>query len=193
MRFDALSADRIDVTTAFYKTLGCSNLVISRDRRAFSNEGAADVAKDLTAMSAKLAPLGMTIGYHNHAEEMAGADGKPPWDVLATNTPSGSILQQDAGWTTFAGKDPAALVRRYPGRTVSTHFKPKFAKGTTGTPIIGQDKTDWEAVATAARSVGGTDWIILEQDDYPAGMGHIETVAASMRGLQAVMAKLSAK
>jgi hypothetical protein len=29
-----------------------------------------------------------------------------PWDVLATNTPKEVILQQDVGWTIFAGKDP---------------------------------------------------------------------------------------
>jgi sugar phosphate isomerase/epimerase len=193
MHFDALSAARFDATTAFYQTAGCSNLVIAMDKRASSREGAAQVAKELTMLSARLAPLGMRIGYHNHAEEMAGADGQTPWDVIATGTPAGSIMQQDVGWTTFAGKDPAAMVKRYPGRTVSTHYKAKFAQGTTGTPIIGQDKTDWAGVTMAARRVGGTEWIILEQEEYPRGMGQLETVAASLRGLQAVLAKLPAK
>jgi len=193
LNFDALSAARFDATTAFYKVAGCSNLVISMDKRAFSREGAAEVAKELAALSGRLAPLGMKIGYHNHADEMAGADGQAPWDVIAAGTPAGSIMQQDVGWTTFAGKDPAAMVRRYPGRTVSTHYKAKFAKGTTGTHIIGQDRTDWAGVTMAARSVGGTEWIILEQEDYPNGMGQLETVAASMRGLQAVLARLPAK
>lgn len=192
LNFDALSAAKFDATTAFYKAAGCGNLVISMDERAFSREGAAQVAKELAMLSARLAPLGMRIGYHNHAEEMAGADGQAPWDVIAAGTPAGSIMQQDVGWTTFAGKDPAAMVKRYPGRTVSTHYKAKFAQGTTGTHIIGQDKTDWAGVTMAARSVGGTEWIILEQEDYPKGMGQLETVAASMRGLQAVLAKLPA-
>ena len=193
LQFDALSAAKFDATTAFYKTAGCSNLVISMDKRANSREGAAQVAKELAVLSARLAPLGMKIGYHNHAEEMGGADGQAPWDVIATGTPAGSIMQQDVGWTTFAGKDPAAMVKRYPGRTVSTHFKAKFAPGTTGTPIIGQDKTDWAGLTMAARSVGGTEWIILEQEEYPKGMGQLESVAASLRGLQAVLAKLPAK
>lgn len=193
MHFDALSAASFDATTAFYKTVGCSKLLISRDERANSREGAAQVAKELTMLAARLAPLGMKIGYHNHAEEMAGADGQTPWDVIAVGTPAGSIMQQDVGWTTFAGKDPVALVKRYPGRTVSTHYKAKFAPGTTGTPIIGQDKTDWAGLTMAARRVGGTEWIILEQEEYPNGMGQLETVAASLRGLQAVLAKLPAK
>ena len=188
--FDALGAARFDATVAFYKQLGCTNLVIGMDKRAFNKEGATEVARELSALSARLAPLGMKIGYHNHAGEMAGADGQTTWDQIANSTPKASIMQQDVGWTTFAGKDPAALVKRYPGRTVSTHFKAKFAEGTTGVHIIGQDKTDWAAVTTAVRQVGGTEWIIVEQEDYPAGMGQVDAVGASMRGLQAVLAKL---
>ena len=100
MHFDALSAAKFDATTAFYKTAGCSNLVIAMDERANSREGAAQVAKELAALSSKLAPLGMKIGYHNHAEEMAGADGQTNWDLIATSTPEQTILQQDVGWTT---------------------------------------------------------------------------------------------
>jgi sugar phosphate isomerase/epimerase len=102
-------------------------------------------------------------------------------------------MQQDVGWTTYAGKDPIAFVNEYPGRTVTTHFKAKFVKGTDGTSIIGQDKTDWEGLTKAVRSVGGTEWIIIEQEEYPNGMGQLESVAASMRGLQAVLAKLPAR
>ena len=188
--FDALGAAKFDATVAFYKTVGCTNLVIGMDKRAFQKEGAAQVAKELSALSSKLTPLGMKIGYHNHAEEMAGTDGQTTWDLIATSTPRESILQQDVGWTTFAGKDPAAIVKRYPGRTTSTHFKPKFAQGTTGTHIIGQDKTDWAGVTRAVRSVGGTEWIIVEQEDYPDGMSPMASVAASMKGLQAVFAKV---
>jgi sugar phosphate isomerase/epimerase len=191
--FDALSPAKFDATTAYYKTVGCSNLVIGMDKRAFEKEGAAQVARELSAMSAKLAPLGMRIGYHNHAEEMAGPVGQTTWDLIATSTPNQTILQQDVGWTTFAGKDPVANVKRYPGRTISTHFKPKFLKGTDGTHVIGQDKTDWAGLTNAVRSVGGTEWIIVEQEDYPNGMGQLDSAAASLRGYQAVLAKLAAK
>lgn len=52
--------------------------------------------------------------------------------------------------------------------------------------------TNWAGLITAARNIGGTEWIILELEDYPNGMGQMETVAASMRGLQAILARLSA-
>lgn len=191
--FDQLADARFDATTAFYKTLGCANLVIPMDARGASVEGSTAMSKELSALSSKLAPKGMRIGYHNHAQEMAGEVGSTPWDVIARNTPKASIMQQDVGWTTHAGKDPVAYVYKYPGRTVSTHYKAKFAPGTTGTPIIGQDRTDWAALTRALREVGGTDWIIVEQEEYPNGMGQLDTVAASLKGLKAVLAKMPAK
>ncbi|QBE66011.1 sugar phosphate isomerase/epimerase family protein [Pseudoduganella lutea] len=190
MHFDALADAKFEATTAFYKTLGCSNLVISMDERGKTTEGSTEMSKQLTALSGKLAGKGMRIGYHNHAEEFAGAVGSTPWDVIAKNTPKSSIMQQDVGWTTYAGKDPVEYVQKYPGRTTTTHFKAKLADGAAGTPIIGQDKTDWAGLARAVRQVGGTDWIIIEQEEYPNGMGQLETVAASLKGLQAVLAKL---
>lgn len=191
MQFGALEPGQFDRTVAFYKTLGCSNLVISMDKRGATPEQSADMSKELSALSTKLAARGMRIGYHNHAQEMAGAVGSTPWDVIARNTPKRSIMQQDVGWTTFAGKDPIHYVNAYPGRTTTTHFKAKLAQGETGgTPIIGQDKTDWAGLTRAVQKVGGTDWIIIEQEEYPNGMGQLESVAASLKGLQAVLAEV---
>lgn len=193
MRVDQLNAANFKATTDFYKTLGCNRLIISMDERAASKEGSAELAKELSALSAKVGAQGMKLGYHNHEAEMLGDKGQTNWDLLAKNTPKDFIMQQDVGWTTYAGKDPIAFVNDYPGRTVTTHYKAKFVKGTEGTSIIGQDKTDWEGLTKAVRSVGGTEWIIVEQEEYPNGMGQLETVAASMRGLQAVLAKLPAR
>jgi sugar phosphate isomerase/epimerase len=194
MHFDALAPERFDATTAFYKTLGCTSLVISMDKRGASTEQSAQMSKELSALQGKLAAKGMRIGYHNHAQEMAGTVGSTPWDVIALNTPRGTIMQQDVGWTTFAGKDPVAYVNKYPGRTLTTHYKAKFVEGASGgTPIIGQDKTDWAGLTRAVRKVGGTEWIIIEQEEYPNGMGQLETVAASMRGLQGVLDTLQSK
>jgi len=194
MHFDQLEGAQFEKTTAFYQTLGCSNLVISMDKRGASTEQSAQMSKELTELSTKLAAKSMRIGYHNHAQEMTGPVGKTPWDVIAHGTPQAAIMQQDVGWTTYAGKDPVAYTKTYPGRTRTTHFKAKLVQGTTdGTPIIGQDKTDWVALTRAVRQVGGTDWIIIEQEEYPNGMGQLETVAASMKGLQAVLANPAAR
>ena len=196
MHADKLDAVNFKATTDFYRAVGCNRLIISMDKRAATKEGSTELAKELSAVSVKLAGQGMLLGYHNHEQEMLGDKDQTNWDLLARNTPQNFILQQDVGWTTYAGKDPVYFVNKYPGRTVTTHYKAKFAKGATvagGAPIIGQDRTDWTGLTKAVRSVGGTEWIIIEQEEYPNGMGQLETVAASMRGLQAVLAKMPAQ
>jgi sugar phosphate isomerase/epimerase len=193
MHVDKLNAANFKATTDFYKAVGCNRLIISMDQRAASKEGSAELAKELSTLSVKLGGQGMKLGYHNHEQEMLGDKDQTNWDLLAKNTPKDFILQQDVGWTTYAGKDPVDFVKKYPGRTVTTHYKAKFFKGATGTPIIGQDRTDWSGLTKAVRSVGGTEWIIIEQEEYPNGMGQLETVAASLRGLQGVLAKMPAQ
>lgn len=190
VRLEGLKAETFEATTGFYKALGCTTLIIALDARAVTKDGAVEVARELTSTANKLKAAGMQLGYHNHEAEMLGADGQTPWDVIASGTPSNVILEQDVGWTTFAGKDPAAIVQRSPGRSASLHMKSKFAKGTTGTPIIGQDRTDWRTLITAARHVGATEWLVIELDDPPPGMSPMEGAAASLRGLQSVIAQM---
>ncbi|HEX7987915.1 MAG TPA: hypothetical protein VF616_30680 [Duganella sp.] len=188
VQLSQLSEKNFAATTAYYTTVGCANLIVPSDPRAATREGAALLAADLSALSPKLAPLGMRIGYHNHAEEMAGAPGREPWLVIGDGTPAATVLEQDVGWTSYAGKDPVAMVRRFPGRTVTTHYKAKIRPGADGAPIIGRDKADWPALIAANRGVGGTEWILVEQEEYPEGMAPLEAVEASMRGLQAIVA-----
>jgi sugar phosphate isomerase/epimerase len=185
---DQLSGARFAPTTAFYQALGCSDLIIPFDERGATLAGMPLLARDISALAVRLDSVGMRIGYHNHAPEMDGPDGHTPWDLLARGTPANVILQQDIGWTSFAGKDPVAYIARYPQRSVSLHYKAKLAPGTSGAPVIGRDSTDWLAVTRAARSVGGTSWLIVEQEEYPDGMGQVEAVAASLRGLRAALA-----
>ena len=188
--FEQFAPAKFDATTSFYITAGCTDLIVPADSRAGSTDGSAELARDLSALSARLAPLGMRTGYHNHAQEMTGPDGQSAWDVLARGTPGTFILQQDVGWTHAAGNNPVAFIERYPGRSVSLHIKAKLAKGASGIPIIGQDDADWVATTRAAHGAGGTRWLIVEQEEYPNGMGQLEAVAASMRGLQAVLVGL---
>ncbi|NVM77506.1 sugar phosphate isomerase/epimerase [Duganella sp. SG902] len=112
-----LAPQHIEATTAFYAALGCHHLFISMDRRGATPALSNELAAELTALSAALIAQGMRIGYHNHAQEMAGAPGSTPWDIIAQNTPPEVILQQDVGWTRFAGKQyPDSCLSRF-GRT----------------------------------------------------------------------------
>ena len=187
--FDKFSDENFDKTVAFYKAIDCHYLIIPMDHRAFTAEGAKAVAADLEKVQSKLKPHGMHTGYHNHKGEMLGKEGKTPWDVIGTGTSSEVILQQDVGWTEVAGKDPIDFIKAYPGRTITTHYKAAAPEeGNKENPIIGKDTTDWEALIVANRTVGGTLWLVVEQEVYPEGMTPMQSVEASLKGLQKVIA-----
>jgi len=190
VHFDKLSPENFEATVAFYKAIDCKYLIIPMDERAFTPEGAKAVAADLEAVQKKLAPHGMHTGYHNHKPEMLGEKGKTPWDVIGKNTEQAVILQQDVGWTEVAGKDPVEFVKAYPGRTITTHYKASAPeKGNKEHPIIGQDTTDWKALIKANRTVGGTLWLVVEQESYPEGLTPMQSVEASLKGLQKIIAE----
>ncbi|WP_041522262.1 sugar phosphate isomerase/epimerase family protein [Gilvimarinus agarilyticus] len=189
--FDQLADDKLYQTAAFYLALGAEYLVVPWDDRAFSADGVEAVVADLNAAASKLAPYGLMTGYHNHAQELAPYQGTTYWDYIAANTDDRVIMQLDAGWATVAGKDAAVYIRKYPGRTLATHIKAGLPEGTTGKKtILGQDVADWAAVVTAAREVGGTEWLVVEQEEYPEGMSPLESVEASVNGLREIMANM---
>jgi len=191
---EKLSAENIEKTAAFYKAIDCTLLIVPFDKRGATAEGAKELAKDLTAIEAKLAPLGMHTGYHNHKQEMLNVSNTTAWDVIAKNTPAGVVLQQDVGWTEVAGKDPVDIIKHYPGRTITTHYKAAAPEpGNTENPIIGKDTTDWKSLIVANRTIGGTQWLVVEQEVYPEGMTPMQSVEASLKGLQKEIAEVDKK
>lgn len=189
VHFDKLTPETIDATIAFYKAIDCKYLIIPMDKRAFTNEGAKEVAADLKKVQDKLSAHGMHTGYHNHEPEMLGEMGNTPWDIIGKHTGNDVVLQQDVGWTEVAGKNPVDFVKAYPGRTITTHYKASAPKpGNPEHPIIGQDTTDWKALIQANRTVGGTLWLVVEQESYPKDMTPMQSVEASLKGLQKIIA-----
>ena len=186
--FELLDDTHFAQTVLFYKTLDVQLLIVPYDTRAFNADGIDWVVKELNRLSEKLAPYGMKIGYHNHNHEFDSFANSTYWDYLAQNTKQNVVLQQDVGWTTFAGKDPAAYVRKYPGRTLTTHFKVRLPEGTVGKlPIIGQDTINWPELIQANKDVGGTQWFVVEQEEYPNGLTPLEAVAQSKAGLDSFL------
>tara|TARA_B100000809_G_scaffold183482_1_gene181341 strand:+ start:63 stop:899 length:837 start_codon:yes stop_codon:yes gene_type:complete len=189
--FAQLDSAHFDQTVAFYKAAGVDFLIVPSDARARHPQGIKAVVKELNLLAKKLAPLGMKTGFHNHDKEFNDYMGSTYWDYLAKNTSKDVILQQDVGWTTYAGKDPIDYVKRYPGRTLTTHYKVKLPKGTTGKlPIIGQDTIDWLALTKANIAVGGTQWLVVEQEEYPNGLTPLQAVAKSKNGLDKIIENL---
>jgi len=186
--FDQFTDDKFHQTVAFYLALGAEYLVVPWDDRASDPDKIAQLVSQLNEVAAKLAPYGLQTGYHNHAPEFDAYQDSTFWDYIASHTDQQVVLQLDAGWATVAGKDAAAYIRKYPGRTLTTHIKAGLPKGTTGKKtILGQDVADWAAVVSAAREVGGTQWLVVEQEEYPKGMTPLQSVEASVDGLRDII------
>jgi sugar phosphate isomerase/epimerase len=197
VHFDKLSDVNLAQTVAFYQAIGCTSLIVPYDERAFSPEGVQQVVNELNTLSKKLEKVGMQIGYHNHAPEFNDFKQSTYWDFIAQSTHQNVILQLDVGWVTYAGKDPVDYVRRYPGRTLTTHYKVRLPKGTKSTkstkgklPIIGQDTIDWPALIQANIQVGGTHWLVVEQEEYPNDMTPMQAVEMSKKGLDMYLLKI---
>lgn len=189
--FEQLNDTNFTQTVSFYQQLGAETLIVGWDERAWHPQGIKTVVALLNKIDQKLAPYGMKTGFHNHDHEFDAYKSETYWDYLAKNTNPNVVLQQDVGWTTYAGKDPIDYVKRYPQRTYTTHYKVRLPEGTQGKlPIIGQDTIDWLALLKANISVGGTKWIVVEQEEYPNGLTPLAAVALSKQGLDKFIAAL---
>ena len=192
VHFDKLTDDKLSQTIAFYKAAGVNTLIIPWEERSWHPQGVKEVVAELNELAKKLAPHNMSIGYHNHNHEFDSYEDATYWDYIARNTTANVVLQQDVGWTALAGKDPVEYVRRYPGRTWTTHYKIRLHDGVSHSQaIIGQDNMiDWPALAKANVEVGGTHWIVVEQELYPEGMTPMQSVSASKAALDVILSEL---
>ncbi len=173
----------------FHQAIGCKYLVVPGDGD-FTNPAKCEaLAETFNQTSATLKPLGMACGYHNHTSEFKKHGDKTFWDLFAERTTQDVILQQDCGWTAAAGLDPVDMMKRYPGRMKSTHFKPTVVNNEPGKKaFIGQDSVDWVAVIAGCIQYGGTEWITLEQEAYPDGKSPMECSAISFAALKKLLA-----
>jgi len=180
--------DNLKRTIEFHQILGCKFLIVPGDGDFTHPEKSRALAETFNQTAGVLKPLGMACGYHNHTKEFTQYEGKSYFDWFAERTAQDVVLQQDCGWTAAAGLDPVELMKRYPGRMKSTHFKPTIVGEDKGKKaILGQDSVDWVAVLKACRTIGGTEWITIEQERYPDGKSPMECSALSLAGLKAIM------
>jgi sugar phosphate isomerase/epimerase len=189
IRTDTLRPAAIQKTIDFHRQIGCSFLVVPSEPDATNPEKVKPFAETLNQAAETLKPFGMACGYHNHSAEMKKEGDKTFWEILADQTTKDVILQQDCGWTRDAGRDPIEFIKKYPGRSRTVHFKPTVLAGDEGKkPIFGQDSLDWAPIYRACASVGGTQWIVLEQEKYLEGVSPMECTRQSLAGLKQMIA-----
>jgi sugar phosphate isomerase/epimerase len=137
-----------------------------------------------------LKDAGLTFFYHAHGFEFAPAPagGGTLFDAIVARTdPENVKFQLDIFWAFHGGADPAALLRQYPGRFVSTHLKdmrPGTERNFTGrapedsSVALGTGMVDVRAALEAARG-SSVEWHIIEEEsttpevNIPAGLAYI--------------------
>jgi sugar phosphate isomerase/epimerase len=160
-----LQGDKLAATVEFNQAIGNRNLIV----RSLAPEvyKSADLLKktaaEVNAVAVQLKPHNMRVGYHNHTTDFNRIDGEYWWNRFADQTTKDVILQFDTGNASeMEGVTPQSLIRRNAGRTISMHVKPFSRKDPNA--YIGADELDWPAIMTAAETVGGTEWYIIEYE-----------------------------
>ena len=181
--------DNLQRTIDFHAAIGCQYLIVPGDGRFTHPDKWKELVDIFNQTAAALKPLGMFCGYHCHTGEFKKLGDKTFWELFAENTSEDVVLQQDCGWSYVAGQDPAALIRKYPGRSRTLHIKPSVVKKDQGAKkaILGQDSVPWPSVLLAAREVGNTDWLTVEQETYPDGRPAMDCLKDSLVGLQTML------
>jgi sugar phosphate isomerase/epimerase len=183
----SLRGDELKKTIEFHQTIGCRFLIVPGDGAFTNPEKSKELAETFNQAAATLKPLDMFCGYHNHTGEFKKDGDKTYWQLFGERTSKEVVLQQDCGWSAAAGFNPADLVKMFPGRTKTTHFKPMVLKDDkTKKPIIGEDSVDWKSVLAACREFGGTEWVNVEQENYLPGKSPMECTEMSLAGLKKI-------
>src|SRR5690606_30985148 len=160
----------------------------------FDAEDAARAIEAFNTVGRALRQEGLTFFYHTHGFEFAPAgdpSGGTLFDTIVNGTdPDAVKFQLDIFWAYHGGADPAALIRRYPQRFVSTHLKdmkPGTEKNHTGrapddsSVALGSGEVPVAAVLEAARD-SSIAWHIIEEEspeperNIPAGLAYLETL-----------------
>jgi sugar phosphate isomerase/epimerase len=161
---DTLEGDALAKTIEYNRTIGNKLLIVPSipEERRKTAEDWKRLAVQFDTFADRLAPAAMRVGYHNHNVEFTPLGDKTPWDLFFGGTKKAVIQQVDIGNCLDGGGDPVALIRRYPGRTVTIHVK-EFSK-TKPDAFVGEGDVPWKAVFEACEAVGGTEWYIVEYE-----------------------------
>lgn len=157
--------------------------------RWLTEEGVADIAERLNRAADKAAEFGLSVGYHNHAQEfVASFDGTSAYQRFVELTDDRVQIELDLFWALTGGQDVAALVASLGDRLVAVHVKdgvvPASNPWAPGAPAFGSDSLDQRRAGTgdvplaeALRAGTGIRYAVIEYDKAPGDV--FEDIAAS--------------
>ena len=170
-----------------YQTIGTKFLIcpwLPPEERG-DGSGYASLAKELNAFGTQCRASGLHLCYHHHDFELEKFNGRYGLDILLEETdPANVQLEADTYWLEFAGEDPAAYIRRWPGRVPLLHLKDMSTTEARSFAEVGTGTLNWPTIFEAA-AVGKTQWYIVEQDVCPGDP--FESLQISFNNLQTLL------
>lgn len=163
-------------------------------QRWLTEAGVADIADRLNAAGDLAASYGLTVGYHNHAQEfIADFDGVSAYERFVALTDDRVALELDLFWARTGGQDVPALVERLGSRLLAVHVKdgivPTANPWAPGAPAFGSDSLDQRHAGTgevpldaALRAAPALAYAVIEYDNAPGDV--FTDIAASLAFLR---------
>jgi len=178
-RLSELQGEKLAASVEFNQAIGNRNLIIRSLAPAVytSADLLKKTADEVNEAAERLKAHRMRVGYHNHTSDFNRIGGEYWWNRFADQTSKDVILQFDTGNASEAeGVTPQSLIERNAGRTISMHVKPFSKKDPNA--YLGADELDWPAIMTAAETVGGIEWYIIEYEKE--GVPPLESLKANL-------------
>lgn len=163
MGLRALEGDAFDKTVEIHKVIGSPYLIIASlpKKKLASVETITEIANQFNDLSDRLAPHGMKIGYHCHGGDFVQVEGKTAWEWFGEKTKDDVLLQLDIGNCLGGGGDAIAMLKKFPGRSVTLHVKDHGGKPGA---VFGEGEVNWTEVFQICESTGGTKHYIIEEE-----------------------------
>lgn len=175
----ALQGEAFDKTVEIHKLLGTPYLIVASlpKKNLASVAATIETGKIFNELSARLKPHGMKIGYHCHGGDFAQVEGRTAWERFGENTEADVLLQLDIGNCLGGGGDAIAMLKKFPGRSVTIHLKDHGGKSDA---VFGEGDVNWAEVFQICETTGGTKQYIIEEE----GRAGPEALAAVRRALE---------
>ncbi len=174
---ETITGDALKATAELHTILGNRFLIVPylavKDAR-----GWLDMAERFNEIAAKAKTLGMCVGYHAHAGDFKKLGDLTAWEIFFDHTGADVAMQLDTGNCMAGGGDPVAILKKYPGRSITIHLK---EHGGPEGAVIGQGDVRWPEVFEVCETTGGTSWYILEHETGPKPM---ESIRGCLEGLR---------
>lgn len=141
-----------------------------------------ETSETINKIGKQLKESGFRFAWHNHAKEFVDVEGGLAFDVLMEHTdPEFSTVELDWYWVVKGGYDPAAYLKRYPGRFELAHIKDMNNNRDGGISCVGQGIIDFAPIFDASKA-GGVKHFIVENERAVKGIECARVSFGTIRG-----------